>query len=83
MQGEKGAIIRTFILAQRYAKLRFFFRTDASAIGMGGTLCNAQGNPWQYWADKIREEDEKILGAVKGDPAWMCERELLTTESVQ
>ena len=53
-------------------------RTDASTTGLGAILLAANGRPLAWMADIIRIADKKIIGFPDGgDPAWMCEAELL------
>ena len=51
-------------------------QTDACPTGMGGFVKIGQQFV-AYWHDKVQPEDEEILGAVSGDPAFQSELELL------
>ena len=51
-------------------------QTDACPSGMGGFLMSA-GNYVAYWHDGISDEDVRMLGCARGDPAFQSELELL------
>ena len=44
---------------------------------MGGWLLDQQGSAIAYWADELTTQDFVRFSAVRGDPAWQAEWELL------
>ena len=77
LEGECGPLRRTYTLEERRAVPKFYLRGDASTSGMGDMLLNERGEPIEYWADPITDEDLSRFRAARGDSAFMGEFELL------
>jgi hypothetical protein len=73
---EKG-LSRTHLLIDRHAPPSLKIRTDASTTGLGALLLSANETPMGWVADIIRNIDLRVLGATRGDPAFMAEFEML------
>ena len=73
----KALTIRRWVdVSSRAAILRLSIRTDASPYGFGAVFFE-NGFPLVWMAGDWSDEDCTLLRAVRGDPAWQAEWELL------
>jgi hypothetical protein len=78
LDAKKAGLHRSYWLSDRHRQCELLVRTDASTTGVGAILLTPAGYPVAWMADIIRSDDKKIIGFPnEGDPAWMCEAELL------
>ena len=65
-------------MSHRQAPIDLAVRCDASPSGMGGILfARGTGRVLCWWADAITDSDVEKLRAIRGDPSWQNEWEVL------
>ena len=73
----RALTIRRWVdISSRAAIMRMSIRTDASPYGFGGILFEC-GFPVAWTAGDWTDTDLTLLRAIRGDPAWQAEWELL------